>query len=482
LALDDETLRERLAQVFARQDFYEACKRRDAGSMVRVLMGHGITQGQLSSLTGQAQSTLSNYKRGKHQAEYASTFVAFADGLGMPLPLRQALGVSGDTSPDTSASASPSLASGMPADTFDLIRLAEAVGRNGGSVKRRDLLSLAATLGATAAVTHSEAWERLAYALTNPSALSESAVKEVEARTVGFHLVEPMVPDIALLKGLTVQLNEISTLLSGTMSDRKDPLRNRLLRAAGESAALAGWSASNSGDSGAARNWYDTAQKAATEAGDPAIVACALAYRSYIPSTKGANGRARALLTEALEILSVNQADTASPGSIAWISAMHAVESAQLGDTHQALTSWKRAEEAYSVADPEDDRIWTFFLDRNRFDSYQIATYSRIGRLDEAQGIAATVISRIGQQDRGRKKAVIISEDIARAHLARGAISEAAKLAKTGVITLREIGFAMWLPKYEAIAQALRPHNRQPAVRAYLEEFATTKRQVSSQR
>jgi hypothetical protein len=63
LALDDETLRERLSQVFARQDFYEACKRRDAGSMVRILMSHGITQGQLSALTGIAQSTLSNYKR-----------------------------------------------------------------------------------------------------------------------------------------------------------------------------------------------------------------------------------------------------------------------------------------------------------------------------------------------------------------------------------------------------------------------------------
>jgi transcriptional regulator with XRE-family HTH domain len=482
LALDDETLRERLAQVFARQDFYEACKRRDAGSMVRILMSHGITQGQLSTLTGIAQSTLSNYKRGIHQAEYASTFKTFADGLGMPMPLRQALGLSADNSRGRPAHGSADLASGMPADTFDLIRLAEAAGRNGGSVKRRELLSMAATLGASAAVTHSEAWERLAYALTNPSALSESVVKEVEARTVGFHLVEPMVPDLSLLKALTVQLNEISTLLGGTAIDRKDPLRNRLLIAAGESAVLAGWSASNAGDSGAARNWYDTAQKAAMEAGDPAIAACALAYRSYIPSTKGANGRARALLAEALQILSGSNADTASPGSIAWISAMHAVESAQLGDTRQALTSWKRAEQAYSVADPEDDRIWTFFLDRNRFDSYQIAAYSRIGRIDEAQEIAANVIARLGQQDRGRKKAVIISEDIARAHLTRGAITEAAKVAKTGVITLREIGFAMWLPKYEEIAQALRPHSRQPAVRAYLEEFAATKRQVLSQR
>jgi hypothetical protein len=32
-------------------------------------------------------------------AQFASTFEKLADGLGMPLPLRQALGLSGDASP-----------------------------------------------------------------------------------------------------------------------------------------------------------------------------------------------------------------------------------------------------------------------------------------------------------------------------------------------------------------------------------------------
>ena len=41
---------------------------------------------------------------------------------------------------------------GIPADTFDLQLLAEAIGRNGTAVRRRDLLALAAQLGAGAAV------------------------------------------------------------------------------------------------------------------------------------------------------------------------------------------------------------------------------------------------------------------------------------------------------------------------------------------
>ena len=72
------------------------------------------------ALTGIAQSTLSNYKRGIHQAEYASTFKTFADGLGMPVPLRQALGLSGDNSPDRPASVSALTPAGTSPTLYSL--------------------------------------------------------------------------------------------------------------------------------------------------------------------------------------------------------------------------------------------------------------------------------------------------------------------------------------------------------------------------
>ena len=138
-------LREKLAAVFARQDFYEACLRQDAGAMVRIMNEGGVTQGQIAALTGIAQSTLSNYKRGVNTAKFATTFKAWADGLDVPPRLRQALGLSGDT-PAGSRPASGAMA-GVPADTFDLQLLAEAIGRNGTAVRRRDLLALAARRG-----------------------------------------------------------------------------------------------------------------------------------------------------------------------------------------------------------------------------------------------------------------------------------------------------------------------------------------------
>lgn len=476
MSMDEATFQDRLAQVFARQDFFEACKRRDAGAMVRILGAHGITQGHVATRVGIAQSTLSQYKTGSHRAEFASTFEKIADGLGMPLQLRRALGLTGETAQSRSGVTATSAVAAVPADTFDLIQLAEAIGRNGTNVKRREMLSLAAALGGAAAVAQSEVWERLAQALTNENAVNEAIVREMEARSAGFHLLEEIVSAPQLLKGLVVQLREVSTLLNGKTSDPGDAFHRRLLAVAGECSVLAGWAASDTGDSVTARNLYDTAARAAKEARDPAITACALAYRSYIPSAKGANGRARVLLAEALEILP----QSSSAGTLAWIAARHAEESAQLGDTAQALTSWRRAEEAYSVADTEDDRVWTRFLDQNRFDSYQISTLAKIGRIEEAQQVAAGLLARLSQPD--KKKAAIIFEDIASAYLARGAAIEAAKLAKNGLTVLRDTKFTMWLPRYEAIAQAVRHHSRQPAVRAYLEEFAMTKRQFASQR
>ena len=112
-----------------------------------------------------------------------------------------------------------------------------------------------------------------------------------------------------------MHLREVSALLNGSPGDAH--LRGRLIVVAGESSVLAGWAASDIGDSATARNFYDTAVKAAGEAGDPAIASCALAYRSYIPSTKGANGRARVLLAEALQ----NVSEKMSPATVAWIAA-----------------------------------------------------------------------------------------------------------------------------------------------------------------
>jgi transcriptional regulator with XRE-family HTH domain len=469
MPFDSEHVKEIVERVFASQEGLEPCRRRDLGAIVRVCKKYGITQSAIMSLTGIGQGRLSEYSRGKRDTPTLNTLEALADGLGMPPVARRALGLTPASGPGNQAVSEQ----GFPTDTFDLQRLAEAIGRR-GRVKRREMLALAATVAAGATIAQSDVWERIAYALTKPTGMDETMVRALEARATGFHQLEEVVPAHALYKGLTAHLKELGNLLNGMPSDSDDEFRTRLIVAVGESSVLAGWLASDMGDATAARGFYELADKTAKEANDPGIAACALAYRSYIPSTKGAHGRSRALLGTALETVPGDE----SPASLAWLAARHAEESAALGDTAQALASWRTADEAFNLADTEEDRVWTHFMDQNRFDSYHISTLANTRRLDEAQALAARVLSRLEQPD--RKKAVIILEDIATAHLTKGSVIEASKVGRQALGVLKETEFTMWLPRFDALAQGLKRWQRQEPVRAFLEDYSVTRRQLAA--
>jgi transcriptional regulator with XRE-family HTH domain len=469
MAMDQDHVQDTVGRIFARQEGLDACRRRDLGAIVRLCAKYGITQGQIAGMTGIGQGRLSEYARGKRSQPTLDTLESFADGMALPAAARRALGLT--PAPGLSAVGDQ----GFPTDTFDLLRLAEAIGRT-GQMRRRQMLALAAGISAGAAIAQSEVWERIGYALTRPAGLDEAMVRAIEARSAGFHQLEELVPAAALYKGLTAHLRETGNLLNGVPAATHDDFRKRLIVAVGESSVLAGWLASDMGDPNATSGFYQIAERAATEADDPAIAACALAYKSYVPSTKGGHGRSRLLLTTALEAVSEHD----SPATVAWLAARYAEESAALADVAQATESWARAEEAFGIADPHEDRVWTRFMDQNRFDSYHISMLAGIHRLDEAQELAAIVLGRLDQPD--RKKAVIILEGIAAAHLTRGSVTDACAVGRQALSVLRETEFTMWLPKFEALAHGLTRWQRAEPVRAFLEEYGVTKRQLTPSR
>jgi AAA lid domain/ATPase family associated with various cellular activities (AAA) len=71
----------------------DACARRDLGALIAILGTHGVTQGQISEMTGIGQGRLSEWVRHKRTPTASSTFEAFADGLIVPPRARQALGL-----------------------------------------------------------------------------------------------------------------------------------------------------------------------------------------------------------------------------------------------------------------------------------------------------------------------------------------------------------------------------------------------------
>src|ERR1700722_5840918 len=97
MAVDIPAVREIVGRAFTRKEVLDACERRDLGAVITALCAQGVTQGQLSVLTGIPQGRLSEYKAHKRTPTASSTFEAFAYGLAMPPAARRALGLDSET-------------------------------------------------------------------------------------------------------------------------------------------------------------------------------------------------------------------------------------------------------------------------------------------------------------------------------------------------------------------------------------------------
>jgi hypothetical protein len=115
MAVDVPVLREVVERVCTRKDVLDACKRRDLGALITALGAEGVTQGQLSMLTGIPQGRISEYKTHKRMPTATSTFEAFAGGLGMPPSARRALGLDAEAAGPVSAGAGGKRPAGLAA-------------------------------------------------------------------------------------------------------------------------------------------------------------------------------------------------------------------------------------------------------------------------------------------------------------------------------------------------------------------------------
>jgi hypothetical protein len=114
MAVSPADVRAIVERVCARPEVLDACARRDLGTVISALCtgppGGKLTQGKISELTGFPQGRLSEWRTGKREPKYTSTFQQFADGLAMPPAARRALGLAGDSpAAAVAASSSPPL-------------------------------------------------------------------------------------------------------------------------------------------------------------------------------------------------------------------------------------------------------------------------------------------------------------------------------------------------------------------------------------
>ncbi|MEV4080068.1 helix-turn-helix transcriptional regulator [Nonomuraea fuscirosea] len=430
---------------------------RDIGHMFRLVRQYaGVSQTRIGVAVGLSQGKVSEIMNGAVQVTSFEVFERIAEGLRLPDPARMTLGLAPRVITGTPVPPAPipswdgTPASGLlsveqveqlvsprqsaDASDVDVLTLAWIVGRLDAHMDRRTMLLLAAGLTAEAAATITDPWERLTRALAGPQALDEDTVERLEARTIGFHRLEYVLPASALYQGLTSHLNELSSLLQGA----PERFRRRLAATAGEAATLASWLAWDLKQPAQSASFDRVSALAAKESGHPIIQACTLAYRAY-----ALEGRPALEVVRQAQQFLPTQGDDATR---AWLLCLEAERLATLGDRH-AVERLRQAEEAFDHSRPHRERAWTRFLDAGRMAAFQLSVHVRLG--DEQRVIAAGqhALGSVGE-DADHKRIAVIYADVAQAQFQIGDIPTGITYARQALesVACQKDG-TTWLPR-----------------------------------
>ncbi|GAA2096382.1 XRE family transcriptional regulator [Actinomadura alba] len=327
---------------------------------------------------------------------------------------------------DLSPSSSDDPHLGDPAP-LDLMALAWTMGRLDQRMDRRAILQLAAALAATPALGVADPIDRITHALNRPSGLNEDMVNHLEARSIGFHRLEFVLPAHQIFRAILAHLSGITSLLEICTQDR---LRKRLARTAGEAAVLGAWVAWDLDDFARATALYRVAELAAKEADDQAIVACSVIYQSFGARGAGAHIEARQKLAAAQHLLP-KRGDLATR---AWLMGREAEEAAASGDS-SAKDMIEVATDMLADARPHSERSWTRCLESPRLDHMRmtIATHLR----DEATVYENANELALLADDPAQKKTGRILASIGLALVSLGDVSEGIEFGARSLEAIR---------------------------------------------
>lgn len=201
----------------------------------------------------------------------------------------------------------------------------------------------------------------------------------LEAVTVSLEDLDARVAPGTLVAPVVGHLQSATRLLEGLQSDK---LRKRLASLADETAALAGWLASDAGDHGVAQSYYTTALDAAREADDRSLGAYVLGSASVLPAFRRSPRQVISLLRDGTQGISSRHA---SPATSAWMSTLEAEAHTAAGNASGALAALDRASTALDRATAGDPRPRVSFFDHARLTGERGVIAVRLGRPLEAQ-------------------------------------------------------------------------------------------------
>ncbi len=268
-------------------------------------------------------------------------------------------------------------------------------------VHRRDMLKLTgAALVTGSGLLSDPPWKRLSDTMAGERRAGPSTVAMAEQKTREFFRSEETQPARALAAELRSHHEGLRRMIDTTTDDS---LRRRLISAAGETAALAGWTLFDLARPNQAVKVYENALRTAREADDQPLVACILGYWSYLLSSSGDAPGAVRMLTDASQ--QVRGSDAATQ---AWILARLAEEEAAVRNAPAALRSLDQAVVVFDYASPDQARPWTSFFTANRLGSLAVSTYGRVHHRETDQ-LAATLLGSLAPTE-NKVRALVLAD------------------------------------------------------------------------
>ena len=382
MAVSSADVRAIVERVCARPDVLDACARRDLGAVISALGSAGVTQGQVSALTGVPQGRLSEWKTHKREPRDVSTFQKFADGVGLPAAARRALGL---------APAAVSPASTSTAETGAMLSYPDGVAEateNVAALWRADLEDASAFLRGR---FDPRAWGDASLRwLVDPGRMPEpepargarigagdvtrfratvDMFAELDNRFGGGHARE------ALIKYLSVDGDR---LLRGQYSDA---VGGELLSAVAEATLLAAWMTYDSAPtSGMAQGYFVQALALAQAGSDRVLGGSILDAMSHQATFAGR-------FTEAANLARAAQAGTrgiAPPTLTAHFHAMEARALARLGDAKSCSRALSDSVTEFDRANAEDAPAWMQYFNESELSAEFGHCMRDLGRASDA--------------------------------------------------------------------------------------------------
>src|ERR1019366_411471 len=433
-------VREIVRRVCARNDVLDACRHRDLGTVIEVLGAHGVTQGQLATLTGISQGRLSQYKPGSVTPRASSSFQSFADGVGMPSAAREALGLAPDRSP------AASMGGQLPDTPTHDVGLAypETPAEAAGNLTLlwrsdlRDVTAVRAQIDPGAwndaslrwlvspgrqQVTEMASGVRIGMADIDRFRSTVEMFTQLDDRFGGGHA------RTALIQYLSA---DAERLLHGRYTDT---VGRELFSATAEATLLAAWMSYDSMPGSALAQRYFIQALALAQAGNDRLLgASVLDAMSHQATYTGRFG-------EAANLARAAAAGTSGIATATLASHFHAMEAralARLGDAKGCDRALAEAVREFDRRKPEDDPNWIRYCDESELPAEFGHCLRDLGRPADAAQYASRSLVAVDETTFLRSD-FFVTMVLADAHLDAGELEQACSVALTALTAGKQI-------------------------------------------